>query len=86
MSAALAPSRLELDDESASHSGHAGVNGLRGEETHFRMEVVSSAFEGLNRVKRQRKVYELLADEFKGSLHALALTCRTPEEDAAAAN
>ena len=50
------------------------------------MEVVSSAFEGLNRVKRQRKVYELLADEFKGSLHALALTCRTPEEDAAAAN
>ena len=82
VSEALAPERLVLENDSAAHSGHAGVNGLRGEETHFRMEVVSAAFEGLNRVKRQRAVYALLGDEFKGTLHALALTCKTPQEAA----
>ncbi|MBS0523631.1 MAG: BolA family transcriptional regulator, partial [Proteobacteria bacterium] len=47
----------------------------------FRVEIVSAAFEGKNRVARQRLVYEALKDEFAAGLHALALTTLTPAED-----
>lgn len=35
-------------------------------------------------MSRHRKVYELLDDEIKGGVHALALVTRTPDEDAKA--
>lgn len=79
---ALAPLRLDILDESARHAGHAGHDG-RG-ESHFRVTVVSAAFEGRSRVERQRMVYALLAEELSDRVHALALQTRTPEEDARA--
>ena len=87
----LAPERLEIEDESARHAGHAGMReaGLRetgagaGGATHYAMLVVSGAFNGLSRVQRSRLVHGLLADEFGGGLHALSLTLRTPQEAAA---
>jgi len=80
--AALAPTRLAVIDESDLHRGHAG---WRPEgETHFRVEVVAESFAGLSRVARQRRVYELLAEELAGPVHALSLTARTPAEEAAA--
>ena len=75
---ALQPSRLEVEDESARHRGHAGYQ--EGGETHFRITVVSQAFAGQNRVARQRLVYKLLAAELSGRVHALALTALTPDE------
>jgi BolA family transcriptional regulator, general stress-responsive regulator len=75
----FSPSRLSIEDESSRHRGHAGWRD--GGETHFRVEIVSRAFEGKNRVARQRLVYEALSDELAGSVHALALTTLTPEED-----
>lgn len=75
---ALHPTRLEVEDESSRHRGHAGYQ--EGGETHFRVTVVSSAFAGQNRVARQRLVYKLLAEELAGRVHALALTALTPEE------
>ena len=75
----FAPSRLAIEDESSRHLGHAGYR--EGGESHFRVEIVSAAFEGKNRVARQRLVYETLKDEFAAGLHALALTTLTPEED-----
>ncbi len=76
---ALAPSRLAIEDESHKHEGHGGWR--PGGETHFNVTVVSAAFDGKSRVDRQRMVYEILADEMAGPVHALALTTRTPAED-----
>ena len=75
----FAPQRLDIEDESARHRSHAGYR--EGGESHFRVEIVSSAFEGQNRVARQRLVYQTLTEEFAAGLHALALTTLTPAED-----
>jgi len=75
----FAPSRLVVEDESARHRGHAGYR--EGGESHFRVEIVSAAFEGHSRIARQRLVYQALKDEFAAGLHALALTTLTPAED-----
>lgn len=77
---ALAPDRLEIEDQSSQHAGHAGMKGLKPEETHFAVLVVSAAFRGQNRVARQRQIYKLLAQEIADGVHALALTALTPEE------
>lgn len=76
---ALAPQRLKIVDDSEKHKGHAGYR--EGGETHFRVEVVSAAFDGASRVARQRQVYKILAEELAGRVHALQLTTLTPEED-----
>ena len=76
---ALAPQRLKIVDDSEKHKGHAGYR--EGGQTHFRVEVVSEAFTGQSRVARQRRVYEILAAELAGGVHALQLTTLTPEED-----
>jgi BolA protein len=75
----FAPVRLSIEDESARHRGHAGYR--EGGESHFRVEIVSAAFEGQSRVVRQRLVYQALAAELAAGLHALALTTLTPAED-----
>lgn len=82
LAAALAPTRLDVVDESHMHAGHAGARA--GGDSHFRVAVASAAFSGLSRVERQRRVNALLAEEFADGMHALSVTARTPEEDAAA--
>ncbi|GIL53017.1 hypothetical protein Vafri_8725 [Volvox africanus] len=87
----LRPLALNIWNDSAQHAGHAGAmaarHGKAGEsgETHFRVEVVSEAFEGMTQVKRQRMIYQLLEEEFAMGLHALSLITRTPAEAQAAA-
>jgi BolA protein len=75
---ALAPSRLEIVDDSARHAGHAGSRD--GGESHFDVLVVSAAFTGLGRVQRQRLVYAALAEELAGPVHALSLKAVAPGE------
>jgi BolA protein len=79
LTAALAPTRLVIRDDSQRHAGHAGARPEG--ETHFHVEVVSAAFAGESRVARQRRVYSLLAAELAGPVHALALATLTPDED-----
>lgn len=79
---AFSPALLRVVDDSARHAGHAGAQ--PGGETHYSVLVVSAAFQGMPRVARSRAVHALLAQEFAGGMHALALTLRTPEEQAAA--
>ena len=67
-----------MTDDSARHAGHAGARD--GGESHFHLDIVSAEFAGKSRVARQRLVYELLAEELKGPIHALSLVTRTPEE------
>ena len=79
LSEALAPSRLEIVDESQSHSGHAGARPEG--ESHFRVLVVSDAFADKSRLERQRLVHRILAEELATDVHALALTTLTPAEN-----
>lgn len=76
---ALEPQVLEIEDESHRHVGHAGHR--PGGETHFRVAVVSAAFRGQGRVARQRRIYQLLAEEMAERVHALSLVTLTPEEN-----
>jgi BolA family transcriptional regulator, general stress-responsive regulator len=78
LSDALQPLELVVEDESARHAGHAGSR--PGGETHFRLRIVSSAFEGMNRVARQRRIYEILSGEMRDRVHALSIDARTPDE------
>jgi BolA family transcriptional regulator, general stress-responsive regulator len=75
---ALAPAELDVIDDSARHAGHAGARPEG--ETHFRVRIVSCAFAGMNRVGRQRRVHEILADELRTRVHALSIDAKAPEE------
>jgi BolA protein len=78
LTAALSPERLVVSDESENHRGHGGWR--EGGETHFRVEVVASAFAGRSRVERHRMVNAALAEELAGRVHALAIVARAPGE------
>lgn len=77
LAAALAPTALEVEDESHRHVGHAGARDGRG---HFRVRIVSAAFEGEAPLARHRAVYAALGDLMQTDIHALAIDARTPEE------
>ena len=83
LNAAFSPAELVVEDESARHAGHSGAlefnEGAEG-ETHFHVRIVSSAFGGMTRVARQRRVYDVLAEEMKTRVHALTLETLTPDE------
>ena len=78
LTAGLKPALLEIIDQSDKHKGHAGHR--PGGETHFDVAIVAAAFEGLNRVARQRLVYKILAEELAGPVHALSLDLKAPLE------
>lgn len=73
----LAPSELEIRDDSHLHRGHAGARDGRG---HFAVHVVSQAFDGLNRIQRHRLIYAALDSLMQTDIHALAITALTPSE------
>ncbi len=75
---AFRPSRLDIEDESARHAGHAGAHPAG--ETHFRIEIVSDMFTSRSRVERSRMVHSALASEFASGLHALSLNLNSPSE------
>ena len=74
--AALAPTLLEVQDDSHLHAGHAGAR----EGRHFTVRVVSERFNGLSRVARHRLVYDALQILIPRGIHALAIDARAPGE------
>ena len=78
LTAAFAPTRLDVINESNLHAGHRSSPGTG--ESHFRVLIVSSAFAGASRVARHRAVNKLLEAELKGKVHALALNVYAPGE------
>jgi BolA protein len=78
LEAALAPTQLEIEDESHRHAGHSGAR--EGGQTHYRIKVASARFAGKGRIERHRMVYALLADEIAQGVHALALETLAPGE------
>jgi len=79
---AFAPLALEVVDDGARHRGHAGAASGAG---HYRVALVSERFRGVSRVERHRLVYEALAAELEGEIHALELNTRSPDESPARA-
>ena len=68
----LAPTHVEVLDESWKHAGHAGADGT-GFGTHFRVRIASPLFAGRSRVARHRLVYDALQEFVDRGLHALAI-------------
>lgn len=73
----LKPTLLELKDVSYQHAGH--VEGGKGVESHFDLDIVSDAFDGLNLIKRHKLVYMMLGDVMP-QIHALQIRAKTPAE------
>ncbi len=73
----LAPSLLEIDDESHLHAGHAGA---QGGVSHFRVWVEADCFTGKGKVAQHRLVYDLVHDLMPAPIHALALQTSIPQK------
>ncbi|MEK8045860.1 MAG: BolA family transcriptional regulator [Burkholderiales bacterium PBB6] len=72
---ALAPTHLEVRDDSAAHAGHAGAR----EGSHLSVHIVSARFAGSSRITRHRLVYDALRELIPLGIHALAIDARTPD-------
>ena len=70
----FAPVFLDVANESNQHSVPPDS------ETHFRVVLVSEAFDGRRKVARHQQVYAALAAQLEGPVHALALHTYTPGE------
>ena len=77
LDAALAPTELEIIDESEQHVGHAGA---RDGKSHFRVRIVSPRFEGARPLERHRLVFDALNDMMKTDIHALSVLAQTPDD------
>ena len=75
---ALAPTHIELVDDSEQHRGHGGYNPAG--ESHFSLAIESEAFTGTSRVERQRLIYKALGDLMHERVHALSIKARAPGE------
>jgi BolA family transcriptional regulator, general stress-responsive regulator len=80
LTSAFSPQSLKVVDESHLHAGHAGSR--EGGQTHYRVYIVSNAFEGKSRVDRHRMINTALAAELAGGVHALAIHAAAPGEGA----
>lgn len=70
----LSPTTLEVINESALHSGHAGDDGSG--ESHWRIVIASPQLDGLSRIARHRAIHNALGKDLIGRIHALAIDMR----------
>ena len=74
--AVLAPTLIEIQDDSAAHAGHAGAR----DGGHYRLRIVAATFAGKSKVMRHRLVYDALVDLMRNGIHALSIQAETPNE------
>ena len=72
----LAPSTLQIEDESAMHAGHAGNAG----GGHFKLKITSSHFSEKSQIMRHRIIYQALAHLIPSKIHALSIHALAPDE------
>jgi BolA protein len=75
---AFMPESLTVVDESDQHQGHAGHR--PGGQTHFRVYIVATAFQGKTRIDRHRMINSVLSAELAAGVHALAIHAKAPGE------
>ena len=78
LNSSLAPTRIELTDDSEKHRGHGGYNPAG--ESHFSLQIESAAFSGKSRIDRQRMVHSAIGDLLHERVHALTIRARAPGE------
>ncbi len=76
---AFAPTKLDIVNDSAAHSGHSGDDGSG--ESHFTIHIESDHFQGVSRLNRQRMVNGALGDIPGDRVHALAIKASAPSTD-----
>ena len=76
LQAALAPTQLEVQDDSHLHAGHAGAR----EGGHYTVRLRSARFRGLTTLARHRLVYSSLGPLAPLGVHALVIEARAPDE------
>jgi len=76
LAATLAPTSLELQDDSHLHAGHAGAKS----GGHYTLRIVSTKFAGMRPVARHQLVYRSLGELMQTDIHALSITALTPDE------
>ena len=76
LTAAFAPARLAIINDSAKHSGHMGDDGSG--ESHFTIEIEAAAFASMNRLARQRAVIAALGDIVGQRVHAVTIKAGVP--------
>lgn len=74
--ATLNPLRIDIEDDSHHHAGHAGAR----EGSHFRLTIVTATFCGLNTLARHRLIHAAVGDLMHGRIHALAISALAPDE------
>ena len=79
LNSSLAPTRVDLIDDSEQHRGHGGYNPAG--ESHFSLRIESAAFEGKTRVQRQRMIYAALGELMESRVHALSIRATAPGEE-----
>ena len=80
LQAELAPTLLEISDDSHLHAGHAGA---ASGGSHYSVKIASDKFAGLPLVMRHRLVYDAVHEMInKAEIHALAITAIAPSEPA----
>ena len=72
---ALAPTSLEIEDDSAAHAGHAGARSGGG---HFNVSITAEAFAGKTPIQRHRMVYDALGAMMEQEIHALSINASLP--------
>jgi BolA protein len=77
LEAALRPTLVQIDDDSAQHVGHAGAASGGG---HYRVRVVAEAFNGKPPLARHRMVYDALGELMGSAIHAVSIQAQTPDE------
>ena len=76
LQSSLAPTEIDVRDDSHLHAGHAGAR----EGGHFTVLVRSARFTGLTRLARHRLVYDALGPLAPQGVHALAIVAKAPDE------
>ncbi|KAJ8099409.1 bola-like protein-domain-containing protein [Lipomyces tetrasporus] len=78
----LKPTYLKIYNDSHKHAHHTAMRDSVSKETHFRLEIVSEAFEGKRLPMRHRLIYQMFSKEMnaEGGIHAMQLLTLTPKE------
>ena len=77
----MTSAQIEADLRAAFPDALIQIDDLAGDGDHFRARIVSSAFEGLNRVRQHQLVFQAMKGKIGGVLHALALETSAPKKD-----
>lgn len=72
--ATLSPSKLNIQDDSHLHAGHAGNTG----GGHYTITIESTSFDGLNLLQRHQLVYKTVGTLMDNEIHALSIKATPP--------